>query len=97
MLFIRVLTDYLHLLEGWKEKYAPQTPNDAYDDRFVESCRMLDTVNYLLDCLTVVPMEARVAMVDRLMQDGQMEQFRRYIKRIQEEIRHEPEPDSCCV
>ena len=97
MLCIRVLTDYLHLLDGWKEKYAPQTPNDAYDERFAESCRMLDTVNYLLDCLTVAPMEARVAMVDRLMQDGQMEQFHRYIKRIQEEIRHEPEPDSCCV
>ena len=32
----RVLTDYLHLLEDWKVRYAPKTPDDALDDRFVE-------------------------------------------------------------
>ena len=41
MLCFRVLTDYLHLLEDWKVRYAPKTPEDALDDRFVEACQML--------------------------------------------------------
>ena len=40
MLCFRVLTDYLHLLEDWKVRYAPKTPEDALDDRFVEACQM---------------------------------------------------------
>ena len=35
MLYFRALTDYLHLLEDWKVRYAPKTPDDALDDRFV--------------------------------------------------------------
>ena len=40
MLCFRVLTDYLHLLEDWKVRYEPKTPEDALDDRFVEACQM---------------------------------------------------------
>ena len=43
MLCFRVLTDYLHLLEDWKVRYAPKTPDDALDDRLPESfctCRL---------------------------------------------------------
>mgnify|MGYP003254652051 FL=1 len=39
---LRVLCDYLHLLERWKVQYAPKVPEDALDDRFVEACQMLD-------------------------------------------------------
>ena len=35
MLCFRVLTDYLHLLEDWKVRYAPRTREDELDDRFV--------------------------------------------------------------
>ena len=45
----RVLTDYLHLLEDWKVWYAPKTPADDLDDRFVEACQMLDRLEYLTD------------------------------------------------
>ena len=41
MLCFRVLMDYLHLLEDWKVRYAPKTPDDAPDDRFVEACQLL--------------------------------------------------------
>ena len=37
MLCFRVLTDYLHLLEDWKVRYAPKTPEDALDDSFCGS------------------------------------------------------------
>ena len=40
MLCFRVLTDYLHLLENWKVLYAPKTPDEPYDDRFVEAWQM---------------------------------------------------------
>ena len=35
-----VLTDYLHLLRGWKVRYAPKTPDEPLGDRFVEACQM---------------------------------------------------------
>ncbi|BFK58328.1 hypothetical protein I250019C1_04220 [Faecalibacterium sp. i25-0019-C1] len=38
----RVLCDYLHLLERWKVEYAPQSPEDELDDRFVEACHMIE-------------------------------------------------------
>ena len=53
MLCFRVLTDYLHLLEDWKVRYAPASPEDELDDRVVEACQMLDRVEYLADILTV--------------------------------------------
>lgn len=53
MLCFRVLTDYLHLLEDWKLRYAPKTPEDKWDDRFAEACQMLDYIEYLADILTV--------------------------------------------
>ncbi len=54
MLCFRVLTDYLHLLEDWKVRYAPKTPDDALDDRFVEACQMIDYIEYLADILQSV-------------------------------------------
>ena len=35
-----VLTDYLHLLRGWKVRCAPNAPDESLDDRFVEACQM---------------------------------------------------------
>ena len=36
-LFCRnVLSGYLHLLEDWKERYAPETPENEPDERFVD-------------------------------------------------------------
>ena len=49
MLCFRVLTDYLHLLEDWKVRYAPKTPEDALDDRFVEACQMHCYIEYMTD------------------------------------------------
>ena len=49
MMCFRALTDYLHLLEDWKVRYAPKTPDDALDDRFVEACQMLDYIEYMAD------------------------------------------------
>ena len=63
MLCFRVLTDYLHLLEDWKVRYAPKTPEEALDDRFVEACQMHCPIEYMADVLTVGDLEERVALV----------------------------------
>ena len=34
----------------WKREFAPENPNEPYDDRFVESCRNMSHTEYLLDC-----------------------------------------------
>jgi len=58
----RVLCDYLRLLEGWKERYAP-SGTEEWDDRFVEACQMLGRVKYLADILTFAELEVRVKTV----------------------------------
>ena len=81
MLCFRVLTDYLHLLEDWKVRYAPKTPEDALDDRFVEACQMIDYIEYLADILTVGDLEERVAVVDELMKESKIAFLRNYVAR----------------
>ena len=81
MLCFRVLTDYLHLLEDWKVRYAPKTPEDTLDDRFVEACQMHCYIEYMSDVLTVGDLEERVALVDKLMQDGKIAFLQEYITR----------------
>ena len=41
---MNVLSGYLHLLEDWKERYAPETPENEPDERFVEACHKLEYV-----------------------------------------------------
>ena len=85
MMCFRVLTDYLHLLEDWKVRYAPKTPDDALDDRFVEACQMIDYIEYLADILTVGGLEERVAVVDELMKEGKIAFLWDYVERKRKE------------
>ena len=89
---LRVLCDYLHLLESWKVQYAPKTPEDALDDKFVEACQMLDYVEFLADLLVAADLEQRVKIADRLNQDGLIAGLEARLKRLQkEEATHEKE------
>ena len=85
MLCFRALTDYLHLLEEWKVQYAPKTPDDTLDNRFVEACQMIDYIEYLADILTVGDLEERVAVVDELMKEGKIAFLRDYVARKRKE------------
>jgi len=44
------LAQDLQKLRRWKRDFAPENPNEPYDDRFVEACRNLSHTEYLLDC-----------------------------------------------
>ena len=85
ILCFRVLTDYLHLLEDWKVQYAPRTPADDLDERFVEACQMLDRIEYLTDILTVDSLEERVDLVNELMKDGKIIRLQEHINRLKRE------------
>ena len=82
---LRVLCDYLHLLEGWKQNYAPANPDDSLDDRFVEACQMLDYVEYLADLLIAAELEQRVKIVDRLNKDGLIAGLEERLDRLKKE------------
>ena len=66
----RALTDYLHLLKKWKTQYAPKTPEDSLDDRFVESCQQYDRIAGLLEMLDEASSTQRSQAVSALIADG---------------------------
>ena len=66
----RALTAYLHLLKEWKTRYAPNTPEDILDDRFVESCQQYDHIAGLLEMLDEASPTQRSHAVSALIADG---------------------------
>ena len=82
---IHILYDYLHLLESWKVQYAPKTPEDVLDDRFVEACQMLDYVEYLADLLIAAELEQRVKIVEMLNKDGLIAGLEERLDRLKKE------------
>ena len=87
----RVLCDYLHLLEHWKVQYAPKTPEDTLDDRFVEACHMIEYVNDLLDVLMFAELKQRVKAVDMLLKDGTITALEQRLRRLEKEVQHRGE------
>jgi len=84
-LCLRVLRDYLHLLEEWRTKYAPKTPEAALDDRFVEALLMVDCIEYLLDTLTAGKPEERTEVAKALLTDGKIGRMQEYTERKRRE------------
>ena len=82
---LRVLCDYLHLLERWKVQHAPKRPKDNLDDRFVEACQMLDYVEYLADLLIAAELEQRVKIVEMLNKDGMIAGLEERLDRLKKE------------
>ena len=91
MLCFRVLMDYLHLLEDWRVRFAPKTPDEPYDDRFVEALQMHCHIEYMADVLTVGEREERVALVGELMKSGKIAFLKEYTTRKKKEVAHRGE------
>ena len=80
----RVLSAYLRLLTEWKQLYAPTDPEAEPDDRYVEACQMIDTIDYLTDLLIVGTLEQRVKAVDLLLADGKIDQLEERLSRLRD-------------
>ena len=59
----RILCEYFHLLQDWKEQYAPQPSDKDWHPLFCEALQKIDYVEYLLDELISGTLEERTAIV----------------------------------
>ena len=80
-----VLSDYARVLRDWKVRYAPQSPAEAPDKRFVESCHELDQTEYSLDILCVGDSRERAEVVQQQMADGKLDRLRQRLEKIHRE------------
>ena len=90
-LCMNVLSGYFHLLEDWKERYAPEAPEDELDERFVEACHKLDYVEYLTDLLIMSDYEERTDMVKELLTDGTIAKMQERLDKQEKEVAHHGE------
>ena len=84
---MNVLSGYLHLLEDWKERYAPEAPEDKPDERFVEACHKLEYVEYLNDLLLMSDQEERADTVKELLTDGTIARMQTRLDEQKKEVR----------
>ena len=85
-----VLSDYAHVLRDWKVQYAPQSPAEAPDERFVEACHRLPWAEYQLDILLQGDSYERSEVVSELTADG-------YIRKLQTRLREERYHEQPCL
>ena len=74
-----VLSDYARVLRNWKVQYAPQSPAEALDKRFVEACHKLDEAEYYLDILCAGDSYERAEVVSYLLTDGRLDKLKEKI------------------
>ena len=87
MLCIRTLASYEEVLQDWRTEYAPTSPEEPIDDRFVEACQLLPYICYMLDYLTVAPFEEQSTIVSRLMENDYISELREFLGKEMSKIR----------
>ena len=75
-LCMKLLVDYEATLRRWKEQYAPSSPDAPWDDRFVEACKMLDSVTAMVDILFMPDAEMRKRLVQKMMKDNTIQRLK---------------------
>ena len=80
-----VLSDYARILRSWKVQYAPQSPAEAPDERFIEACHNLDQTEYYLDILCTGDSYERAEVIQQQMADGKLDRLRRRLEKIHKE------------
>ena len=81
----RVLGDYLQILQDWKTNCAPQSPEDAIDPRYAESCHMLERIGNMLDILACGSPQERAEVVADLQKDDRLMRMEARNRQIKEE------------
>lgn len=81
----RVLGDYLQILQDWKTHCAPQSPEDAIDPRYAESCHMLERIGNMLDILTCGTPQERAEVVADLQKDERLMRMEARNRQIRED------------
>lgn len=81
----RTLNNYLRQLLNWKTQYAPVSPEDEFDDRFVEACRMTEHIEHLTDILAVGDLPQQAKIVETLLKDGMIDGLGKRLERLNSE------------
>ena len=81
-LCFRVLREYLHILQDWKKKYAPQTPQEEPHEHYVEACHMLECTQYMVDLLTIGSSKERTKLVADMMKDNKIALLQDHLREI---------------
>ena len=81
----RVLGDYLQILQNWKTNFAPQSPEDAIDPRYVEACHMLDRIGNMLDILACGTPKERAEVVADMQKDNRLMRMEARNRQIRED------------
>lgn len=81
-----VLTDYEQLLKSWKNDYAPATPDDPVNDRYVEACQMLPAVTDMIDALFQADAELRARVVRQVVRDGTIPRLKERLNKLRKEV-----------
>ena len=84
-LCFRVLREYLHILQDWKKKYAPQTPQEEPHEHYVEACHMLECTQYMVDLLTIGSSKERTKLVADMMKGDKIALLQERLQEIKEE------------
>lgn len=84
-LCFQVLREYLHILQNWKKKYAPQTPQEEPHEHYVEACHMLECTQYMVDQLTISSSKERTKLVADMMKDNRIALLQERLREIKEE------------
>ena len=82
------LLEYMKLLQEWKVLYAPRTPEDTQDERFVEACHNVDYVEYLVDLLIIGDSYERNEVIEMVMTGGKLQKLQKYLKKARKEEKH---------
>ena len=85
------LLEYMKLLQEWKRLYAPRSPEDTQDDRFVEACHKLDYVEYLVDLLIMGDSHERTEVIDMMITDDKLKKLQDHLKKHRKERSYEQE------
>lgn len=80
-----VLMAYMKLLQEWKVLYAPRTPEDDQQDRFVQACHGLDYVEYLVDTLISGDSYERTEVIDMMLTDNKLTKLQKYLEKVKKE------------
>ena len=81
----RVLGDYLRILQDWKERCAPQSPEDAIDPRYAEACHMLERIGNMLDILACGTPQERTEVVADSQKDERLMRMEARNRQLREE------------
>lgn len=79
------LLAYMKLLQEWKQRYAPKTPDEKWHPHFMEACDRLDYVEYLVDTLIGGDSYERTEITGWMLADGKLKKLQNYLEKVRKE------------